>query len=461
MKYAFVAATAIALFQGVGALALYRRRPESEYASFAAMAFSLAGLVAATALGEAMTTPFQSAILQRIEQLFGVCGFVSFAHFAIDVLETDPRRVALKRASRVVFVVHLVVNFTGGLVDPAQSVLGQWPVASRTVAAHVLDVVSVSLVVWIAVELFRDRRATGVRVIATGTAMLLPSWIHDIVVQTGGGRPPRFVEVSGILSLTIFSFLLLKRFVAAGDLLESQREQLNESMRQLSATEQEILEKERLAAIGEVSAIIAREMRDPLTVLRNAVTGLRKEKDTEAQGELLTALDRETSRLNELIGDLRSYAQVIDPHQRAASLGDILNRALEAAAELSPFAEVRVEREEDPNVALFVDHRLIEEAFTTLLKISAHAAPTGTLRIESEEIGDDALVRFIDDGRSGRERPMGTWLGHAIVARVALAHGGDMDVEDGVTRTQVTLRLPLAPTVDQEPKPNDIDRANT
>lgn len=439
---AMIAASAVSMFQCVGALALYRRRPEREYASFAALALSLTGFMAATGFGELVVSPFDSALVQRLDQVFGACALLSFIVFATDVLSRDPRRDALKRVAVVVFVVYLVANLSGALTDPALTLPGHWPQASRTFAAHVMQVVSASLFCWVAAELFRDRHAADVRIILAGAATILPSWVHDIVVRGSGGRAPRFVEVSCAVSLTILSFLLLKRFAASRDLLEAQREQLRESVRQLSETEQEILDKERLAAVGEVSAMIAREMRDPLAVLRNAVSGLRsRPEDGQA---LLGALDRETSLLNDLIGDLRSYAQEINPHHRVTPLGELLTRALVSAAAVSPLDQLRVERRDDAELMLFVDHRLIQEALTTLLKIAARGgAPGGALTIASECVSErEAIVSFADEGDVMRTLPTGTWLGHAIVSRVAVAHGGELSVAHGDGGTKVALRLP-------------------
>ena len=74
----------------------------------------------------------------------------------------------------------------------------------------------------------------------------------------------------------------------------------------------ELVSKKQLAAVGELAAAIAHEVRNPLAVIVNAVAGLRRVSGSEEdRGMLLSIVDEEAARLNRLVTDLLRFARPV------------------------------------------------------------------------------------------------------------------------------------------------------
>ena len=113
---------------------------------------------------------------------------------------------------------------------------------------------------------------------------------------------------------------LLARFADLRSQLEARAGELKDRARalarsyeELRAAQDELVRKEQLAAVGELSAVVAHEVRNPLAIISNAVATLRRSGVAEEdRATLLGILDEETTRLNRLVGDLLRYARPID-----------------------------------------------------------------------------------------------------------------------------------------------------
>ena len=133
------------------------------------------------------------------------------------------------------------------------------------------------------------------------------------------------LAASLVISLGIIAFLglRLRRVAAKRDAVARRAARADEKVDALTAklraaeeartsAESAAIEKEQLAAIGELSAMIAHEIRNPLTIIGNAVSSLRrKETAPEDRSTLLAILEEEAARLNRFMSDLLSYARPV------------------------------------------------------------------------------------------------------------------------------------------------------
>ena len=138
--------------------------------------------------------------------------------------------------------------------------------------------------------------------------------------------------------------------------LERKTRELEAAHESVRTAQRALVRKEQLAAIGELSAVIAHEIRNPLAILKNAASGLSRERVSEADREtLLTILDQEADRLNRLVTDLLSYANPLVPDARPVDLVDLVHRAaqlaLESHATRSGRIRVHVVAEPPPSLA--------------------------------------------------------------------------------------------------------------
>jgi len=237
--------------------------------------------------------------------------------------------------------------------------------------------------------------------------------------------------------------------------------------------EREARVQQRLAAVGEMAAGIAHEIRNPLASMSGSISILRQELPlTGEQSQLMDIVLRESDRLNETIRSFLAYAR---PQRANTSRMDVRQVVTDTATLLQNNAElvdghrIEVDVPQDP-VWYFADANQIRQVVWNLATNGLRAMPNGgVLRLSVVPREDDAsgpretLIRVEDQGvgiapeeldgifqpfRGGFER--GTGLGLAIVHRIVSDYGGEVHVtsQRGVgTRVEVTLPL-TAPAAD-------------
>jgi len=205
----------------------------------------------------------------------------------------------------------------------------------------------------------------------------------------------------------LFFFLaaiVINRFVMENR-RQSQRyrevaEALAETNRQLAQAQEERRRSERLAALGQLSAGLAHEIRNPLGVIKGSAEMLNKKLQTTdaVTSELAGYISSEVNRLNNLVTRFLDFARPSQLHMRPERIAPLIERALKSAHDRYPEAKVEVERyiaEELPSVPLDAD--MCEQVFTNLFMNAYEAMETGggNLRV--------AIVPSDSNGRQGVE----------------------------------------------------------
>ncbi|HEY4116782.1 MAG TPA: ATP-binding protein [Byssovorax sp.] len=245
---------------------------------------------------------------------------------------------------------------------------------------------------------------------------------------------------------------------------------------QLRADKEELVRKEQLAAVGELSAVIAHEVRNPLAIISNAVATLRRGQIEAADREtLLAILDEESSRLNRIVGDLLRYARPVDVQRQFVSVRELLDRTLSLVANQTDLVVDVVEEGEPPRI--WADANLLRQALDNLVTNAMQAMAGGGVlgvTLTARECGGEPGVELvIQDTGEGMDtqvrrraldpffttRPSGTGLGLAIVARIIDAHGGSLHIESAAgSGTAVTVELPVSAEGDPLEQDGDDER---
>src|ERR1039457_2654573 len=232
--------------------------------------------------------------------------------------------------------------------------------------------------------------------------------------------------------------------------------------------EAELKKADRLAAIGELSARMAHEIRNPLASISGSVQLISQGNKVDVNDrKLLEIVLRETDRLNDLIGDFLAYARPIPPVKMPILVKQFLSDLISLLYTDQRFEQIEIENDLADSLSIMADRYQIQQVFWNLLVNSADAMQScGTIVIGSELVkieSDDqkdknmVIISISDNGKGmhGEEikqvfnpffttKPGGTGLGLATVYRIIENHEGDIQVESVIGKgTTFKIFLPI------------------
>ncbi len=453
-----------------------RRSPSLEYRAFSLMSVAAAIYSLGGAWVESASTLQALTYAQQVQ--FLSLAVVAYAFIELGFLVIDNGNA---RVLRWMFAWSAItVGFTVGgfLFDANRNTLTSEAIPSHARSALIASLSPAGIVItgcgflFVAYSTVRFfcARAGGkpIRPLYSSGMLLSAALAHDVVVSATEAAERYAFEHALLGTSVMLNFMFLRGFVVAGDTLEERTHELKHSYDELRYVEEELVRKEQLAAVGELSAVIAHEVRNPLGVLKNAVAGLRRQHiRDEEQRVLLGVVDEETDRLNRLVRDLLTYARPVEPQSLPLPLNHLVRRALDLARRGTARSEL-VEFDIDVSGApshVDGDRDLLERAFINITENAMEAMPTGgtlSVRARNAEMnGRPAVALSFHDTGEGMDtmvrarardpffttRPSGTGLGLAIVERVVRAHEGTVELSSGTRDgTTVTVTLPRKET---------------
>jgi two-component system, NtrC family, sensor histidine kinase HydH len=270
-------------------------------------------------------------------------------------------------------------------------------------------------------------------------------------------------EGYGLLAIRILFFFLaamvVNRFVVENrrqiKRYQELAETLAETNRRLEQAQEQARRSERLAALGQMSAGLAHEIRNPLGVIKGSAEML-QQKLTESNPlatELAGYISSETNRLSALVTRFLDFARPLHAELIPQEITAVLERALQAVsmARMEESKLVQVERQYEPNLPLVpLDEGLCEQAFVNLIQnaYDAMGSGGGTLRLRTARANAadrDGVEVGIEDSGPGipdelREqifnpfvttKKTGVGLGLSIVSRIIDGHHGTIRVVSG------------------------------
>jgi len=236
-----------------------------------------------------------------------------------------------------------------------------------------------------------------------------------------------------------------------------------QDLTEIKNLEQEVRDKEKLAAVGEMAAQLAHEIRNPLGSISGSAQVLMAEPNMSVeQGRLLGIITRESRRLSETLNRFLFQARANPWPPGPVDLGPLISEAmtlLRNGPEVAEGHRLEFEAEEGPHVCL-ADPDQIAQVFWNLARNGLEAMPDGgLLKVRLSRRDGQLILSVRDQGRGiGREEqrqifkpfhtrgPLGTGIGLAIVYRIVSEHRGDITVRSVPRQgTEVEVRLPLIP----------------
>ncbi len=269
----------------------------------------------------------------------------------------------------------------------------------------------------------------------------------------------------------ITGFLSQKERERSAELQETAKG-LNESYKKLQAQsewiiaiEEKLRRAEKLSTLGEMAAILAHEIRNPLGSIRGTAEILKDDyKPGDPKYEFIEIQIKETERLNRVVEDFLHMARPQPADMRPCRVQDELETILFLVSNDARERRIKLVLQ-PPEVPLVIraDGEKLRQAFLNIAINALQATPPGgCVTISTACQTAWCEIRFRDTGPGidvetlGRifepffsTKPDGTGLGLAITRKIIESHGGTLQVEsEAGSGTTVTVRLPLPDTVD-------------
>ncbi len=207
-----------------------------------------------------------------------------------------------------------------------------------------------------------------------------------------------------------------------------------------------LVEKERLAAIGQMSATIAHEVRNPLAGISGAIQVLFSQLATDPKkAEILREILARIDRLNAIIGDLLQFARPLVPSPKPVTFDRLARGSLDVLRRDPLLKKVELDVDDDTDgTPYFWDPAQLDVAFTNLVLNSAQAMKgTGRIRLAARRRSGGVEITLDDTGpgfavealRSAftpffTTKVKGTGLGLAVTRKIVEAHEGTIRVRN-------------------------------
>jgi len=265
-----------------------------------------------------------------------------------------------------------------------------------------------------------------------------------------------FAQQAGLAIHNAFMYQELKTFS------QQMEEKIQKTSSDLSKTEAQLIRSEKLAALGQLAAGIAHEIRNPLTSINILIHSLTENLPTEdSRWEDLKVIEEEILRINEIVDQFLRFAKPAPPLLVKAEVVSIVEETLQLLRPQIEKQRILVQKEFQSLSPILMDREQMKQVILNLLLNGVQAMPKGghlslkghipegdhwiKLSIQDSGIGipPEDIGRLFDPFFSTKEGGVG--LGLSIAHRIIDQHRGKIEVESALGEgTLFTVWLPVS-----------------
>lgn len=251
-----------------------------------------------------------------------------------------------------------------------------------------------------------------------------------------------------------------------GIIINSKNKELEDTLKHLKEVQQQLIETEKMASLGILTAGVAHEVNNPLNYLMGAYIAFEKyfqdygSKDENKTDILLNSMKVGIERISNIVKGLNQFSRNSESNEESCDIHAIIDNCLTM---LHNKLKNKVElTKKYANDAIVIDGNVgrLHQVFLNVISNALQAIPEkGSIVIHSEISGGNAIIEIIDNGKGIEEKHLqritdpffttkppgeGTGLGLSITHTIVKEHQGELKIESEVNKgTKVTLFFPL------------------
>jgi PAS domain S-box-containing protein len=231
---------------------------------------------------------------------------------------------------------------------------------------------------------------------------------------------------------------------------------------EVELAQMELLRNRTLSAVGQMTAQVAHEIRNPLGSINLALALLKRRSaiQTEEEREVISVIGRSMEHLGAIVTELLEFSRPKELNRAEVNLNSILDSILPMVADRSKAKDVTIERDYDVDLpSANYDEAELRKLFINLIINAIDASETGgRVELRTRRDGPGNLIVEVTDNGCGMDgdtirrlyepffttKTKGTGLGMSIARKITELHRGDLKVRSRKgSGTTMTVRLPL------------------
>ena len=241
--------------------------------------------------------------------------------------------------------------------------------------------------------------------------------------------------------------------------------------RRVNELEAQLRHAEKLAAVGERGIQVAQEIRNPIAAVTGFARRVLKSLATEdSNREYLEIILRETERLERILIEQVSLAQLTRPRLKLQSLNALVQEVLETQSEDLVRRRVRLLKRLSPDVpSLLLDNEKMRQVLSNVFQYALQQVPSGgRVRVETRSGDGHVQAEIAHDGPKtpgesldrlfvpfSNSRRYGAGVGLAVAYQIVREHGGEIRARsEGDWSSILTIYLPVRENTDRRGKPD-------
>jgi signal transduction histidine kinase len=294
---------------------------------------------------------------------------------------------------------------------------------------------------------------------AACTAMCYVPHIHQWGEVDRNYTINQYAELGSFFLLSVVTGFLADRERGRARQLQQKSIELERANRELEESFERVKEADRLAAVGQLAAGLAHEIRHPLASIDGAINILENPESPEnLQAEFRGIVRKECRRLSGLLTELLDFAKPRKPRLRSIDISSRLSEVAGLARSAAKTGiEVRIVAEDLPLVEC--DEEQIKQVMLNLVMNAIDAMPQGGLvAVAARREGSEIALSVSDEGEGVPQeltsrifdpffttREAGTGLGLAVVHQIVTQHRGRIEVSRNINKgARFTVHLPIS-----------------